>query len=78
MSGKTNIDDMRARIMELENAKIFDSGAWANVLSKLADRPAAMADAQRRMQTAMMNAQAVVIYQDAVAVEAEVGELSHG
>jgi hypothetical protein len=59
MSGQSNIDDVRARIMELESAAVFDQRAWAEVLIALMDRPNAQADAARRMATAKGNAQAV-------------------
>lgn len=51
----TNIDDVRARIMELESAVVFDQRAWALVLMALSDRPNARADAARRMETAKGN-----------------------
>lgn len=54
----TNIDDVRAEIMQLENAEIFEQAAWDRVQRALIeqDRPAALADAQRRMATARQNA----------------------
>lgn len=52
----TNIDQVRARIMELESAAVFDQRAWATVLIALTDRPNARADAARRMETAKGNA----------------------
>ena len=57
----TNIDDVRARIMELESATVFDDRAWQMVLADLraAGRVSALADAQRRMETAKGNAQGV-------------------
>ena len=48
----TNIDDVRARIMELESAAVFDRAAWVVVLMALGERPSAHADAMRRMETA--------------------------
>lgn len=57
MSGQSNIDDVRARIMELESAAVFDQRAWADVLIALTDRPNARADAARRMETVKQNAQ---------------------
>lgn len=50
-----NIDPIRARIMELESATVFDQRAWAEVLIALTDRPNARADAARRMETAKEN-----------------------
>ncbi len=52
----TNIDDIRAEIMRLENEQIFDRRAWARVLIALTDQPCRRADAARRMQTARQNA----------------------
>jgi hypothetical protein len=60
MNVQTNIDDVRARIMELESATVFDQRAWARVLIALTDRPNARADAQRRMATARSNSERVV------------------
>lgn len=54
----TNIDNVRAEIMRLENATMFDQRAWAQVLIALTDRPNARADAARRMATAKHNQQA--------------------
>ena len=50
----TNIDDVRARIMELESAAVYDDQAWQRVLADLraTGRVSAMADAERRMQWA--------------------------
>ncbi len=56
---RTNIDPIRAEIMRLEDAKVFDQRAWAQVLIALSDRPNARADAARRMETAKRNAQLV-------------------
>lgn len=53
---KTNIDPVRAEIMRLEDAKVFDQRAWVQVLIALSDRPNARADAARRMETAKENA----------------------
>lgn len=52
---QTNIDPIRAEIMRLEEAKVFDQRAWAKVLIALTDRPNARADAARRMETAKAN-----------------------
>jgi hypothetical protein len=52
MSGQSNIGDVRARIMALESAAVFDQRAWAEVLIAMTDRPCARADAARRMATA--------------------------
>jgi len=52
---QTNIDDVRAEIMRLESAPIFDAMAWSRVLAAMSDRPAGLADAKRRMETAMGN-----------------------
>lgn len=60
MNVMTNIDDVRARIMELESAAVFDQRAWALVLMALSDRPSARADAARRMATAKQNQMALV------------------
>lgn len=57
MNMLTNIDPVRAEIMRLENAEIFDQSVWAQVLIALSDRPNARADAARRMETAKRNAQ---------------------
>jgi len=58
MNMQTNIDDVRAEIMRLESAPIFDQLAWDKVLADLraADRLSALADAERRMETARENA----------------------
>jgi hypothetical protein len=55
----TNIDPIRARIMGLESATVFDDRAWQEVLADLraAGRVSALADAERRMATARQNAQ---------------------
>lgn len=52
-----NIDDVRTEIMRLERAPAFDAEAWARVLADLesAGRVSALADAQRRMETAKGN-----------------------
>lgn len=55
----TNIDDVRARIMALEFAAMFDERAWQMALADLAERPSALADAQRRMETAKRNSNTV-------------------
>ncbi len=56
---KHNIDEVRTRIMWLEMADTFDQSAWDEVLGALAsqERPSALADAMRRMDTARLNAQ---------------------
>ncbi|MBI5951881.1 MAG: hypothetical protein HY865_09505 [Chloroflexi bacterium] len=62
MSGQSNIDDVRARIMALESATMFDQRAWEMVFADLraAGRMSALADAERRMETAKGNATCVV------------------
>lgn len=57
MIAGSNIDDVRARLMALENAEIFDAMAWSQVLADLAaaGRLSALADAERRMETARGN-----------------------
>ncbi len=57
MIGRSNLDPIRIEIIRLENAVIFDSFAWECVFAVLRaqDRPAGLADAQRRMETARMN-----------------------
>lgn len=57
MNTQTNIDDVRAEIMRLEAAPHFDAVAWSRVLADLeaASRFSALADAQRRMDTARSN-----------------------
>lgn len=55
MSLQTNIGDIRAEIMRLEDAQTYDAMAWSKVLAGLSDRPAALQDAKRRMETAMHN-----------------------
>lgn len=55
MNGQSNMDDVRARIMALESATVFDQRAWAQVLIALRDRPNARADVARRMATAQKN-----------------------
>lgn len=57
---QSNIDDVRAKIMLLENAQEFDAMAWSRVFSQLGDRPSAMADAKRRMETAISNQKPVI------------------
>lgn len=54
MNVQTNVDDVRARIMALEDASAFDERAWQMVLADLAaqGRVSALADAERRMETA--------------------------
>lgn len=49
-----NIDDVRAEIMRLESAPVFDVVAWAKVLADMESqgRVAGLADARRRMETA--------------------------
>jgi len=56
----SNVDDVRARIMELESADVYDHQAWFQVLVALNGRPSAQADAVRRMETAKCNQSAVV------------------
>lgn len=53
----SNIDDVRAEIMRLENADHFDAEAWSRVLADLsaAGREFGLADARRRMETAQAN-----------------------
>lgn len=51
-----NIDTARDEIMRLENQEIFNQQEWAKVLIALSGRPAARADAVRRMETAKLNA----------------------
>lgn len=62
----TNIDDTRAEIMRLENAKYFDADAWSRVLADLsaAGRVVALEDAKRRMETARGNQSAVAVETD--------------
>lgn len=55
MDMRTNMDDIRAEIMRLEDAKVFDQRAWAIVLMQLAGHPTRRADAARRMGTAKAN-----------------------
>ncbi len=57
MIAGSNIDDVRTRIMALENAEYFDGDAWQRVLADLraAGRVAGLADAERRMETARGN-----------------------
>ena len=59
----TNIDDVRAEIMRLDVAEMFDQAAWDRVQVALIeqDRPAALADAQRRMDMARLNAAVYII-----------------
>ncbi len=52
---QTNIDDVRAEIMRLEDAEVFDQKAWAKVLLRLAGHDTRRADAARRMETAKAN-----------------------
>lgn len=54
MNMQTNIDEIRERIMRLEDALTFDQLAWDMVLADLraAGRLSALADAERRMDTA--------------------------
>lgn len=56
----SNIDDVRAEIMRLENAKVFDQRAWAAVLGQLSNSPCRRQDAVRRMMTAKQNAVAIL------------------
>ena len=58
----TNIDIVRARIMELESAAVFDQRAWEMVFADLraAGRLSALADAERRMETARDNAKVII------------------
>ena len=66
MSMQTNIDDVRDEIMRLEAAPHFDAAAWSRVLADLgtAGRVSALADAQRRMETARSNQPAVAVETD--------------
>lgn len=58
---QTNIDDVRDEIMRLESAPHFNADAWSRVLADLstAGRFSALADTQRRMETARSNQPAV-------------------
>jgi len=49
---------VRARIMALESDTVFDDRAWQEIFADLraAGRMSALADAERRMQTAKKNA----------------------
>ena len=72
---RTNIDDVRAEIMRLENASIWDCRAWLDILAVLANDPHRLADAQRRMMTAWANATVKInehLLPSAVAAETEV------
>ncbi len=60
MNMQTNIDDVRAEIMRLENEKVFDQRAWAKVLAQLSNSPSRRQDAVRRMMTAKQNATAIL------------------
>ncbi len=55
---KTNIDTLRATIMQLEAAPVFEPEAWERVLADLRaqGRTNALPDATRRMRTAWHNA----------------------
>lgn len=64
----SNIDDVRAKIMRLENEKVFDQRAWANVLAQLSDSPSRRQDAVRRMMTAKENATAILEQPNAAAL----------
>lgn len=66
MSMQTNIDDVRDEIMRLESAPHFNADAWSRVLADLstAGRFSALADAQRRMETARSNQPAVAVETD--------------
>lgn len=57
MSGQSNIDNVRMRIMALESATVFDNLAWQCVFADLraAGRLSALSDAERRMETARTN-----------------------
>ena len=68
MSAITNVDVVRAEIMRLERAEMFDQRAWALVLMALRDRPCARANAVRRMETAKLNALVVVVNEPTVRV----------
>ncbi len=54
---QTNIGDIRANIMRLESEQVFKGSAWMDVIEKLRvlNRPAAIADVERRMETARQN-----------------------
>jgi hypothetical protein len=69
---QTNIDDVRAEIMRLENAKVFDQRAWAAVLMQLSNSPSRRQDAVRRMMTAKQNATAIVEHSSAVVLVSRV------
>lgn len=60
MTFMSNIDDVRAEIMRLENADVFDQRAWAAVLGQLSNSPSRRQDAVRRMMTAKQNAKAIL------------------
>jgi len=57
---RSNIDDVRAEIMRLENAPVFDQRAWAAVLGQLSNFPSRRQDTVRRMVTAKQNAVAIL------------------
>jgi len=63
----TNIDDVRARIMELESADVYDDQSWQRVMADLraAGRISGLADAERRMATAKGNQSAPVAVETA-------------
>lgn len=60
MMMQTNIDEVRAEIMRLENEPVFDQRAWVNVLAQLSNSPSRRQDAVRRMMTAKQNATAIL------------------
>lgn len=68
---QTNIDDVRARIMALESASVFDERGWQMALADLAahGRVSALSDAQRRMATARRNQQIDILCDDAIFFE---------
>lgn len=59
----SNLDDVRAEIMRLENADHFDAEAWFRVLADLsaAGRVSGLADAKRRMEIAQDNLPALML-----------------
>lgn len=56
----SDIDDIRAEIMRLENERVWIQRDWARVLLALYNAPTRRADAVRRMNTAHSNAVAVI------------------
>lgn len=66
MNLMTNIDSIRMQIMRLELQPMFDPSVWDHVLSQMPVESCRYADAQRRMQTARLNASLIL---EAVTVE---------